>query len=83
MRSLGKKFEEYIKAEPAFVNDQGEILVSDKMGKVEKEFKNKRYSPLFNLEAGIKTMDNHNINRAMKAMSEKEFKEEWQKLYEE
>ena len=53
------------------------------MGKIEKEFKNNRYSPLFYLEAGIKTMDNHNINRAMKAMSEKEFKEEWQKLYEE
>ena len=38
--------------------------------------------PTFNLEAGIKTMDNHNVNKSMKGMSEKEFKEEWQKMYE-
>ena len=57
--------------------------MSKKLGKVEKEFKSNRYSPLFELKAGIKTKDSHNVNQTMKPMSEKEFKEEWQKLYEE
>lgn len=56
LRTMGTKFEEYIQSEEGF----GDKNIAKLMGKVEKQFKNNRYSPLFDRTAGVKKPNSNN-----------------------